>query len=147
LILVAFGVCATPIRIITQTTQLFPVFEADTWKALTTPGEPAYHPLWAPWTIAALTTNLVPLAGSIVLAWLFFAKRRLFPRFATYFMLASVTVQALDLLAAQAIPAAADEIGVQEVRVFLSTPVSSAISIPYLLRSKRVRATFVNGSS
>ena len=88
LILVALGVCAAPIRIIGQTTQLFPVFEADTWKALTTPGEAAYHPLWAPWIIAELITNLVLFAGSIVLACLFFAKRRLFPRFAIYFMLA-----------------------------------------------------------
>jgi len=144
LILVALGVCAAPIRIIGQTTQLFPVFEADTWKALTTPGEAAYHPLWAPWIIAELITNLVLFAGSIVLACLFFAKRRLFPRFAIYFMLASVTVQALDLLATLAIPDAAKDIGIQDVRAFLSILVSSAISISYLLRSKRVRATFVN---
>ena len=134
-----------PIIIIAQTAQLLPVFEADTWTALTTPGEPAYHPLWAPWIIAELTINLVLLAGSIVVAFLFFAKRRLFPRFMIGFMVASVTVQAFDLLAAQAIPAAAAEIGVQEVRTFLGTLSSSAIWIPYFLRSKRVRATFVKG--
>jgi len=145
LTLVALGVCAAPIIIIAQTAQLLPVFEADTWKALTTPGEPAYHPLWAPWIIAELTINLVLLAGSIVVAFLFFAKRRLFPRFMIGFMVASLTVQAFDLLAAQAIPAAAAEIGVQEVRTFLGTLSSSAIWIPYFLRSKRVRATFVKG--
>ena len=145
LTLVALGVCAVPIRIIAQTAQLLPVFEADTWRALTTPGEPAYHALWAPWITAELTINLVLLAGSIVTAFLFFSKRRLFPRFAIGFMLASVTVQALDLLATQAIPAAAAEIGVQDVREFLGAVASSAIWIPYFLRSKRVRATFVNG--
>lgn len=74
LTLVALGVCAAPIIIIAQTAQLLPVFEADTWKALTTPGEPAYHPLWAPWIIAELTINLVLLAGAIVVAFLFFAN-------------------------------------------------------------------------
>ena len=74
LTLLALGVCAAPIMIIAQTAQLLPVFEADTWKALTTPGEPAYHPLWAPWIIAELTINLVLLAGAIVVAFLFFAN-------------------------------------------------------------------------
>ena len=36
MILVAFAVCTAPIKVISQITQLFPVFEADTWKVLTT---------------------------------------------------------------------------------------------------------------
>lgn len=118
-------------------------FEADTWAVLTTAGTPAYHPLWAPVLIGEMAVNVALLSVSVVAVYLFFRRRRAFPRVAIAFLAAGVVILVLDLVVVRMIPAAASEIGASEIRGLFQAGIGAAIWIPYFLVSARVRATFV----
>jgi hypothetical protein len=143
LILVGFGLCVAPFRIMATMAENLKALDADTWAALTTPGGPAYHPLWVPVLAGEVILNLGLLGLSVVTAVMFFKKRRAFPSLAIAFLAAGVGVQILDLAAVQLIPFAAAQVGASEVRELVKAGLGAAIWIPYLLHSKRVHATFV----
>jgi len=49
LIIVAIGLCLSPIlQLLFIVRELLPIFTNGSWRVLTTPGSPAYHPLWGP---------------------------------------------------------------------------------------------------
>jgi len=143
LILVGIAFSLAPLRILKDMLGNAKAFETRTWSVLTTPGTPAYHPLWAPLLIGELVVNVVLLGVSVVAVYLFFAKRRAFPRVAIGFLAAGVVILVLDLLVVRMIPAAAQAIGASEIRGLVQAAVGAAIWIPYFLLSARVRATFV----
>ena len=144
LILVAIGVCILPIRLAGGLLQLIRGLDAEVWHAITTPGTRAYHPLFGSIIVGELIGNSVFLLWSIGLAYLFFTRRRRFPPLMITFMLSSLAFVALDLLISRAILAAAPEISSNDLRDLFGGVISALIWIPYLQRSKRVRATFVD---
>lgn len=144
LIAVAIGVCLAPVRIGAAIVRdNLPPFKAQIWGALTTPTSPAYHPLWAPLLVGSVIANVVLLALSIGVLVLFFRKKRSLPSMAITFMALGVLGQGAELAAMQAIPAAAGTITYKDVGSLIRAALGAAIWIPYFLRSKRVRATFV----
>src|SRR4029434_9662974 len=80
LILIAIGLCLTPIRIGAEIVQGVRSLHPRTWSVLTTPASPAYHPLFGPLIIGEMVANVVLLVWALVLPYLFFTKRRAFPR-------------------------------------------------------------------
>jgi hypothetical protein len=143
LILVGFGFCLAPFRILKGVAEQVKALDADTWVMLTTPGGAAYHPLWAPLLLGEVILNLGLLGLSILAVSLFFKKRRAFPRVAIAFLAAGVSVLVLDLLAVRMIPMAAAQPDASDLRDLFQAGIGAAIWIPYFLQSKRVRATFV----
>lgn len=143
LILVGVGFCLAPLRILKDMIGNAKAMEADIWSRLTTPGSPAYHPLWAPVLIGELVVNVGLLGLSVLAIYLFFRRRRAFPRVAIGFLAAGVVVLVADLLAVRMIPAAAAQLGGPDVLKLLQPAIAAAIWIPYFLVSRRVRATFV----
>jgi hypothetical protein len=132
LALVGVGFCLAPLRILRDVTQHARVLQSDTWAVLTTPGTAAYHPLWAPIILGEIVVNVGLLSVSVLAIYLFFKKRRAFPRVAIGLLVAGVTI-----------PVAAAQVDADDIRGLGQATVGAAIWIPYFLRSKRVRATFV----
>ena len=144
LILVAIGLCLQPLVLVKTLADNLGAFKPETWQALTTPGSRAYHPLWAPLLVAEVAVNVGLLLGSGILLYLFFTKKRFFPRAVIGFMVLSLVVVLADNAAVSAIPQARAQVGPSEYNQIVRAVIAAAIWIPYFLRSKRVHATFVN---
>ena len=144
LVLPLLGLMLTPVQVGIQTVRDFPpVLGTQVWGQLTTPGGESYHPLWAQLIIFELVTNVVVIGFSLVLLVLFFRKSRRVPSLMIGWMLLNFAIQVIDLVLVGAIPAAASAAGAQDRTDLSRAVVGAAVWIPYFLRSKRVRNTFV----
>ena len=88
--------------------------------------------------------NLVLFVWSGVLLYVFFAKKRGFPRLVVAYMGLSVAAVLADLALARAIPSAQVHLTASDYRQVGRSAISAAVWIPYFLRSRRVAATFVH---
>lgn len=146
LILPALSVVVLPIRLFTDVFKTLPAYAADTWATLTTAGNAAYHPMWAPVLLYELSANLAQIVFSLLLVVLFFQKRRSAPYVFIGVMGGSVIIQAADLLLAGAVPAA-NTSGPAGWRELAVRAMGLAVWGTYFLVSRRVKSTFVNGRS
>jgi Protein of unknown function (DUF2569) len=143
LILIAIGLCLTPIRIGAEIVQGVRSLQPLAWRAVTTPGSPAYHPLFGPLIIGEMVANVALLAWSLVLLYLFFTKRRAFPRAMIAFLIVRVVIQVADIFVASSIPVAAGSIGPRVYGSLAGNLLVVLVWVPYFLKSRRVAATFV----
>ncbi len=144
LILPAINVVVLPVRLLVETIKTLPTYAADTWATLTTVGNAAYHPLWAPVLLFELSANLAQIVFSVLLAVLFFQKRRSVPNVFIGVMGGSVIIQAADLLLTSALPVTGRPAPAAWGGLAASI---TGLSIwgSYFLLSRRVKSTFVNG--
>jgi len=143
LVLVTIGVVVRPVYVVGRMSQDLASYSTATWVALTKEGSPAYHPLWAPALVIELFGNIALLVVSILIAFLFFQRRRSLPVVLSVFLGASAIYILGDAVLAFQIPAVAEQ-NDAAFRDVGRAIVQAAIWIPYLLVSKRVRYTFVN---
>lgn len=144
LILVGFGTVVRPIVILTMLlTTNNVVFKADVWTALTAPGS-STSPWLGPFLIVELLVNVALFAFSVLALVCFFRKKRILPPLMVALLSGTVVFLGADLAVARALvePAAleAEKTGADLGRAVIG----AIIWIPYFLRSRRVRATFVN---
>ncbi len=144
LILVAVGLCLTPIRIAAEILATVRPLNSALWHALTTPGARAYHPLFGPWIVGQLVVSSALLLWALALLYLFFAKKRLFPRLMIAFLIARALVQVADISVALRIPIVASSLQVNAFGGPATAIIVAAIWVPYFLWSRRVAATFVS---
>jgi hypothetical protein len=143
LILIAIGLCLTPIRIGAEIVQGVRSHQPLAWSAVTTPGSPAYHPLFGPLISGEMVANVVLLVWALVLLYLFFTKRRAFPRAMIAFLIVRVAIQMADIFVASSIPVAAGSIGPRVYGSLAGNLLVVLVWVPYFLKSRRVAATFV----
>jgi Protein of unknown function (DUF2569) len=143
LILIAIGLCLTPIRIGAEIVQGVRSLQPLAWRAVTTPGSPAYHPLFGPLIIGEMVANVVLLVWALVLLYLFFTKRRAFPRAMIAFLIVRVAIQMADIFVASSIPVAAGSIGPRVYGSLAGNLLVVLVWVPYFLKSRRVAVTFV----
>lgn len=147
LILVGIGVVMSPIRLLVTYIPLYkPIFEDGTWEALTTAGSDAYHPLWAPLLLGEITYNVIMVLASIYLIYLFFSKHYLFPTVFIGIIGVSVIFIPLDAYIVARIFPGEPVFDPDTTKEFIRTLVGALIWVPYMLVSKRVKATFVEKS-
>ncbi len=145
LILVGVGVCLAPIRLLFELRYYPDLFTDGTFAVLTDPGFEGYHPFWGPLILGELAFNVLMLLATLLLVGLFFTRHHWFPRFYILLLILSLLFIPIDIwLTTLVLPGEVvldnDSLG-QLVRLV----VSSVIWIPYMLRSRRVRNTFVRG--
>ncbi len=143
LILVGIGVVIAPIRLlVTYIPILKPIVEDGTWEALTTAGSEAYDPLWAPLLIGEIAFNSIMVAASIYLIYLFFTKHCFFPKLYIGIVFVSLIFILLDAWFVTKVLHNEPKFDPETTKEFMRTLVGAVIWVPYMLVSKRVKATF-----
>ncbi len=142
LILVAIGVVLSPFRILMGTIEtVAPFMEATAWQTLTDPESLSYHQNWGPLLTFTVVANLILLAMAVVCLVLFFQKRRRFPQFFIAFSLAHLAALLFDFGFIHLLPVEPDA-EANPYTDLTRAVIGCAIWIPYMLFSKRVKATF-----
>ncbi len=144
LYLVAIGIVISPFKIIVM---IFPtyynLFRDGSWKVLTTPGSEAYNPLWAPVLIAELSVNIALVALWIYIACIFFTRKKVFPKWYIGMLIFSVAFIIMDSYALKLVLPNEPVFDPQTLKEFMRGVVAVLIWVPYTLKSKRVKLTFV----
>ena len=144
LVLVGFGVVLGPILVVVQlATQNHGALDIDVWNALTTPGSPSYRSGLGLLLVLEYVGNIVLLTLTLLLVPLFFAKKRVFPRVyitATFFTLIFLSS---DLWAAGHWVHPGTPVTFEQAKPVIQSFMRALVWVPYMLFSKRVRATFV----
>ncbi|MEE4244849.1 MAG: DUF2569 domain-containing protein [Kangiellaceae bacterium] len=148
LILVGIGLLISPIRLGSSYIPMYyELFTDGTFDVLTDPMSDVFHPFWAPLLISEAVFNTLLVLASVYLIFLFFRKSYLFPKVYIALIVTSLVFIPLDAWLGSFVlpdePIFDQEIITELSRVLLS----AAIWIPYMLRSERVKLTFVEGKS
>jgi uncharacterized protein DUF2569 len=144
LILVGIGVVLGPVRLLFEVTTLFyPIFTDGTWQLLTNANSEQFIPYFGVLIISEVISNTLIILASLYLIVLFFRKRRAFPTVYITIVLLSFLFILLDAWVVTFI--------FPEIPMFDSSTLhelgrgagSLVIWVPYMLVSKRVKATFI----
>ncbi len=141
LVLPAIGLVVSPLLIGNTLNDLAGAMSAGTWAALTTFGGANYHTLWAPLLLVELVVNLGELVFAVLLLVLFFQRRTCFPKLMIGFYIAAAVFQGIDVMMSSLLPAV--PVTIKDYGTLVRVVISSIIWSAYLLRSRRVKATFV----
>lgn len=140
LILVGFALIFSPLVLgMNCIDSYLPIFSDGTWEIITDPNSDAYDRLWAPIILGELILNFGILIASVYLIYLFFSKSKRFPSWFIGLRVVEWLIVVLDGLAASLVLPDEQIIDGEVIRLL----VVCLIWIPYMLRSKRVKATFV----
>lgn len=144
LILVALGVIVSPLRIIFELFPLYSdIFTNGYWEILTTPGTDAYHAMWAPILLGEMGINLALIFAWLYTIFLFFSKKRAFPKWYIGIVIFTLIFIVFDAIAINSVLPDEPIFDSDTVKEISRTLISCLIWIPYMLISKRVVATFV----
>ncbi|EAR08309.1 DUF2569 domain-containing protein [Reinekea blandensis] len=144
LILIGIGVVIGPFRtLFTFGPIYYGIFTDGTFGLLTSQWSEFYHPLWAPVLIGETLYNSLMLIVSVVMIYLFFTKHYLFPKVYIAVVVVSLVFIPLDSWLLSFILPGEPMFGPEALGEFARTLVVALIWIPYMLISKRVKATFV----
>lgn len=145
LLLLGAGILIAPVRIAVS---VYPwcrsLFLDGAWQALGDPDHPAYNPLWRPVIVGELAANAGLFALWMFIAYLFLSRKK---AFRTWFIVLSVSTPLLLSIDGALTHMVAPDDPVPDPKLlkdFFTVLVAALIWVPYVLVSKRVKATFVN---
>jgi hypothetical protein len=145
LILVAIGIVVTPIRLIMLMMTTYPeIFSTGVWEVLTTQGSEAYSPLWAPILIGEILINSGMLLAWLYMAYLFFSKKMVFPKWYVGLAVFSLIFIIADAFAIKLVMPSEPVFDPDTIKELMRSLFMVVVWVPYMLISKRVKATFVN---
>lgn len=143
LVLVGIGIVLSPIRLlVTYVPMYLPIFEDGTWEILTTEGSEAYHILWAPLLIGEIIFNACMIGIFIYLIYLFFSKHYMFPKIFIGVFVVTLIFIPLDAWVVSLIIPNEPIFDPETAKEFGRSLVGALIWVPYMIVSKRVKATF-----
>ncbi|MEN8128493.1 MAG: DUF3857 domain-containing protein [Planctomycetota bacterium] len=142
LVLVAIGLCIGLLMQIVSIVQGWEgYFSLRVWQNVAMPGGSGYHPLWG----VSLTSELLGGIGlfglNALLIIMFFAKHRAFPPTYILIRVFALVVAFTSYVLLNQIPEMAEEVDPGDI---VRETISAAIWCSYMLRSRRVKATFIN---
>jgi hypothetical protein len=141
LILPAIGLFVSPIRVSSFLLTHSTFYDLEAWHLLTNPSSTVYHSYWAPILIFEFLVNLTIITFDLFLLVLFFRKRRVFPRLYIIFLAFVAITTTLDNLLGLYVSSDKSMSNFFD-QTLMQSYIASAIWIPYMLVSKRVKATF-----
>jgi hypothetical protein len=143
LLLPAIGLPLTVVRRCTELWTHTGSWKTVAWMGVTDPASSAYHPLFGPLLVFEAVGLIGLLVATIQTVVLFFRKRSSLPRVYIGLLLGSLLWRVLDDAIALLIPATAAKMSARDAGELAATGVLTLLWVAYFLRSKRVRATFV----
>jgi hypothetical protein len=141
-LLLALNVCLIPLQALRSLVDALPAFGIERWADFTVPGGANYHPWMAATLMGEMMMLTAQLVFAVLLALLFFNKRRSFPPLFMAWMWISVALSVFDTWATAQIPVLAQTAPEKAVAELIRNALSLALWTAYLLRSVRVRNTF-----
>lgn len=142
LIFIAIGLVITPISV-TFTIFIYnlPIFsEIEVWREVSNLNSMYHSPLLSFLVYFELIGNIIILLLGFLLLYLFFSKKRLFPKVYFWFLIGNLIFIFMDDILANSI-FMYEEFAYKET---LRHGLSCAVWLPYLSISKRVKNTFIN---
>lgn len=144
LILVALGIILSPFRIVAQAFPIYSeVLSTDGWAAITTPGTEDYVPFLASYVYAEGAINVGMVLAWIYIGFLFFTKKKAFPKWFIGMLLFTLAFIILDALWMTFVLPDEPVFDADTTKELLRSLIYTAIWMPYMLVSERVKLTFV----
>ncbi|OPA87378.1 hypothetical protein BFW88_18805 [Pseudomonas fluorescens] len=144
LILIGIGLVLTVARFSYSVIAVYyPIFTDGSFTALTTPGTHLYNALWAPFLISEALYNSIMGSFSIYLTYLFFTKHYLFPRLYIAALVAWAVFVPLDAWVSSFVLVNEPIFDYDTTKEMIRVLIGVFVWVPYILVSKRVKATFV----
>ena len=144
LILVGIGVVFSPIRIALEAwVEIVPFLEEGYWDVYTNPDSEYFNQKLTIIFIGEITSNLCMFVASFYIVYLFFSKHYRFP---FYFIIIITVAWILVLIDGLIVSYALPELevwGKETLGRLVRQLITALILVPYMLKSKRVKATFV----
>jgi len=145
LILVGIGVVLSPLRLLAVLSQTYlPIFKNGTWEALTSPTSEVYNSAFSTLLISEIIFNSFIIIASLYLIYLFFTKKSFFPKLYIWLIVISLIFIPLDAIVASSIFSDVQAFDAETMKELMRTIIVGIIWIPYMLISKRVKATFIH---
>jgi len=144
LILVGLGVVLSPIRLIFVVNQVYgSIFFDGTWALISSKDSEFYNPYLASLIIIEIIYNILMIIACIYLIYLFFTKHYRFP--SIYIIITIITIVFIPLDAYMVYLLVPDQpiFDEETAKEFGRVIFFAMIWVPYLLKSKRVKVTFV----
>jgi hypothetical protein len=145
LLLPALGLIVTPLVIAFGFYKdLLPALTPAVWNAVTDPDSAAYNTWWGPLIVYEVLINLALFIFTLWLLWNFFTRSRRVPTLFVIWLAVTAGTRIVDYMLTSHIPAMADKPpDPADLRDLVRSIVGAAIWIPFFLRSKRVKNTFI----
>ncbi len=143
LILVGLGIIIAPIKLMAAFLPAIKIFSDGTWEVLTVPGSESYNLLWGPIILGEMLINGGSLIVWLYVAFLFFSMKKGFPKWYIRIMVFQVAFILLDALAISLVLPSEPIFDPNTAKIFASALIGALIWVPYVLVSKRVKATFI----
>ncbi|KTB61760.1 DUF2569 domain-containing protein [Pseudomonas allii] len=121
----------------------YPLFTDGTFTALSTPGTTLYNPLWAPILISEALISSLFAATYTYLIYLFITEHYRFPRVYIATVLVSAVFIPLDAWVCSLVLVDEPIFDASTTKELARTLITLFVWVPYMLVSKRVKATFV----
>ncbi len=144
LIFPLIGLIITPIEGSLQMYNIYwQIFAKGYWSSLTTPGTEVYHAFFGPLLIFEGFGNSLTIALSVVTLWFFLRKSRLLPMLMISLLIFNFVFVYGDFFLSDLVPAVAAQSDSQSTIELGQAVIGTLIWVPYFLKSKRVKQTFV----
>ncbi|WP_367276581.1 DUF2569 domain-containing protein [uncultured Pseudomonas sp.] len=144
LILIALGLIVTPLRVAIAFGPLYyGIFTDGTFTHVITPGSELYNPAWAALVVFEALFNSLLILTFIYLIYLFFSRHYLFPKVYIATLIVSFAFVPLDSWIVSLIVPDEPIFDPSTTKEFVRGLISVVVWVPYILVSKRVKATFV----
>ena len=143
LILIAISLIIQPLRLAWQIGTMWIEYPPHVWNALTVPGSNSYHWLWQPVVMFELSANICWFVFALLMLVLFFKKRHAFPKLYIIYFFTTLSLNLVDYFVADCIPAVAKNADISDKKEIIQYGVTVCIWSFYLMKSQRVKNTFV----
>ncbi|HPJ36530.1 MAG TPA: DUF2569 domain-containing protein [Spirochaetota bacterium] len=144
LALVGLRIIVSPVIMVFQILKTYiPVFTNETWSILTTPGAQSYNPAWAPLIIIEIAVNVCMIALWVYIAYLYFTKKYKFKNWYIASLLIALLAPIIDSIATGILLPQISTMETKEIGQTIKQAIISGVWIAYILKSERVRNTFV----
>ncbi|TGL57918.1 DUF2569 domain-containing protein [Leptospira ognonensis] len=148
LIFIGLGLVVSPLRLAAEIGPMFyKMFTDGSFEYLTTPGTESYNPLWEPLLIFEASYNGFMILFAFFLAYLFFKKHYQFPKLYIVFAILPVILIPMDAWLSSLVLKNEEMFDAATAKEMVRALLGAIVWIPYMLVSKRVKITFVEGRS